>query len=90
MHDLTKNQRRLFDLNSLSWRFQRTGMTTFYIYDVYIPLLLITTVWLMALIAKILKDCKGYNFKKYEAKFFTVLHKLHELTLLYVTFAMML
>lgn len=65
-------------------------MTTFFIYDVYIPILLISVVWLMALAAKILKSCKGYNFKSYESTFFTVLHKLHEITMLYVTFAMML
>lgn len=65
-------------------------MTTFFIYDVYIPLLLISVVWFLALLAKILKNCKGYNFKSYEAKYFAVLHKLHELVTLYVTFAMML
>jgi hypothetical protein len=65
MYALTKNERRLFDLNTLYWRFQRTGMTSFFIYDCYIPILLISFCWIIALIAKILTKCKGTNFKSY-------------------------
>ena len=77
MHDLTQNQRRLFNLNSLYWRFQRTGMTSFFIYDCYIPLLLICVCWILAIIAKIMIHCNGTNFKSYEPKYFTVMHKIH-------------
>lgn len=90
MYQLTKNQRRLFNLNSLYWRFQRTGMTSFFIYDCYIPLLLIGICWVLALVAKLLTRYNGSNFKPYESKYFTVMHKIHEFAILYVTFAMMM
>ena len=77
MSELTKDQRRLFNLNSIYWRFQRTGMTTFFIYDVYIPLILITVLWTLVLIAKLLTKYRGSNFSKYKSRFFTILHKLH-------------
>ena len=90
LYELTLNQRRLFNLNSIYWRFQRTGMTSFFIYDVYIPLLLIAILWIMIGIAKLLIKYQGTNFSSYKVGFFTVLHKLHEITILYVTIAMML
>ena len=65
-------------------------MTTFFIYDVYIPLLLIVTIWIMILIAKLLTKYRGTNFSSYKVGFFTVLHKLHEITIIYVTIAMIL
>ncbi len=52
-------------------------MTTFFIYDVYIPLLLIGIAWLLVLVAKILEKYCDSNFKSYRAKFFSILHKLH-------------
>jgi hypothetical protein len=65
LYALTQNERRLFNLNSLYWRFQRTGMTTFFIYDVYIPLLLLTFTWVLILIAKLLQRYRGTSFKKW-------------------------
>lgn len=50
---LVKDQRRLFDLTTISWRFQRIGQSSFFIYDVYMPLLLVLTCWVLALIAYI-------------------------------------
>jgi hypothetical protein len=68
-HNLTSSQRRLhrslFDLTDIDWRLQRLGMTSFFIYDVYIPLLLISFVWTMALVAKLLTKYCHYKFKKY-------------------------
>jgi len=56
MYNLTKSERRLFDLTSLYWRFQRTGQTSFFIYDVYVPILLIVICWTCALIAYLLRN----------------------------------
>jgi len=64
-------------------------MTSFFIYDVYIPVLLIVTVWILGLVGWFLKkNCKCFN--GYEMRYFTVVHKIHELTTLYVTTAMVL
>ena len=53
--DLVKDSRRLFDMNTLYWRFHRTGQSSFFIYDVYMPLLLISLCWITALIAYCIK-----------------------------------
>ena len=90
MHNLTKTQRRLFDMTSIDWRFQRTGMSSFFLYDVYIPLLIIGIIWILAIVAKLLHRYAQFKFKPYEAKYFTALHKIHEFAVLYVTMAMML
>jgi len=67
-------------------------MTSFFVYDVYIPLLMIGTAWLSLLIYTCVKKRRGDGAccKKYQGFFFTVLHKLHEFCMLYVTIAMML
>ena len=76
-------------MESLPWRYQRTGMTSFFIYDVYIPVSLIVFVWLMGALGRYLqKKCK--YFIGYEMKFYTVLHKIHEFSIIYVTTAMIL
>ena len=55
MYNLTYPQRRLFDLQTLPWRFQRTGMTSFFIYDVYIPILLMVVVWILGIVGRVLR-----------------------------------
>ncbi len=50
---LTKNQRLLFDMTTIPWRYHRTGQSSFFLYDVYIPLLLIGICWTLVLIAYI-------------------------------------
>lgn len=67
-------------------------MTSFFLYDVYIPLLLIGTAWLSLAIYNCVKKRQGDAAccKKHRGFFFTILHKLHEICLLYVTIAMMM
>jgi hypothetical protein len=87
---LTSTQRRLFDMSTTYWRFQRTGQSSFFIYDVYIPLLLISICWALAIVAYFMRKKDKNALKSFESKYFTVLHKLHELVILYVTMAMMM
>lgn len=63
VYDLTKDSRRLFNMNSIYWRFHRTGQSSFFIYDVYIPLLLIVICWITVLIGYILRRCNKNNLK---------------------------
>lgn len=60
---LVKDQRRLFDLTTMYWRFQRIGQSSFFIYDVYMPLLLVLTCWVLALIAYIWRRSDKEAFK---------------------------
>lgn len=89
-YDLVKGQRRLFDMTTIDWRFQRIGASSFFIYDVYIPLILIFTCWTLAIIAYYCRKSDKNAFKKLEPKFWTITHKIHEVCILYVTLAMML
>lgn len=52
-HGLVKDQRLLFDMTTTPWRYQRTGLSSFFLYDVYIPLLLIGICWILILVAYI-------------------------------------
>lgn len=65
-------------------------MSSFFLYDVYIPLLMITTCWILILVAYIWRKYEKLAFVKLESKFFVMMHKLHEVVILYVTTAMML
>lgn len=89
-HTLVQNQRLLFDMTTMYWRYHRTGQSSFFIYDVYIPLLLIGICWTLALVTYFLRKQDKNAFKTVEGKYFTVLHKLHEVVILYVTMAMMM
>jgi hypothetical protein len=68
MSNLTKDQRllssdrKLFDIRTVHWRYQRTGQTSFFLYDCYIPIMLISICWIGALVGHILKTRYNYNF----------------------------
>jgi hypothetical protein len=57
------------------WRFQRTGQTSFFIYDVYIPITLITLCWIAMIIANCCKKTKFYH--KYACNLYSAVHKIH-------------
>lgn len=67
------------------WRFQRTGQTSFFIYDVYIPMFLICLCWIGMIIAYYAKDKKWYL--SYAANLYSGIHKIHEMSLMYITMA---
>lgn len=77
-------------MTTIDWRFQRIGASSFFIYDVYIPLILIAVCWTLAIVAYYWRKSDKKAFKKLEPRFWTVTHKIHEVCILYVTLAMML
>ena len=80
-----ENKRVLFSTDTMYWRFQRTGQTSFFIYDCYIPIILIVTCWVFLIIAYKCKDRHWYP--RHASKIFTVTHKVHEITLMYILMA---
>jgi hypothetical protein len=67
------------------WRFQRTGQTSFFIYDCYMPVILIIICWVSLLIMYKIKKTRW--FTRYGSKVYSAVHKMHEISLMYVTMA---
>jgi hypothetical protein len=65
------------------WRFQRTGQTSFFIYDVYIPMFLIGLCWLGMIVAHFAKDSRWYI--SYASTLYSAVHKIHEISIMYIT-----
>jgi hypothetical protein len=77
--------RALFSTDTMYWRFQRTGQTSFFIYDVYMPMFLISLCWVGLLIAHFSKGQRWYQ--SYAPHIYSAVHKVHEMTLMYITMA---
>ena len=78
-------ERLLFSTNTMYWRFQRTGQTSFFIFDVYVPMFLIGLCWIALLIAH---KSKGERwFASYGPHIYSAVHKIHEMSLMYITMA---
>ena len=67
------------------WRFQRTGQTSFFIYDCYLPVLLLIFCWISLLILYKINKTKWYA--RHASKIYSAVHKIHEISILYVTMA---
>lgn len=67
------------------WRFQRTGQTSFFIYDCYMPVILIIFCWISLLIMYKIKKTRW--FTRHASKVYSAVHKVHEISLMYVTMA---
>jgi len=80
--------RALFSTNSIYWRFQRTGQTSFFIFDVYLPAFLIAVCWIGVIVSICCKKKRWYT--SFSIKLFPIVHKIHEITLMYVTIAIIL
>ena len=70
-------ERKLFNVQSVDWRFQRTGHTSFFIFDCYIQIFMIVLCWLLLLIGYCMNKKKPLLFKKHMGKFFSFVHKVH-------------
>lgn len=82
---LQQQQRRtLFDVNTLEWRFLRTGHTSFFIFDTYGVIFLILFCWLLVLIGYCANKHKPLLFKKHMGKFYTLVIKAHQISILYI------
>lgn len=67
------------------WRFQRTGQTSFFIYDCYMPVFLIILCWILLFIAY---KCQHMHWHaRHAGKIFSATHKIHEISLLYILMA---
>lgn len=67
--------RSLFSTDSMYWRFQRTGQTTFFIYDCYVPIFLLVVCWILLAVAC---NCKHKQwYPKHAGKIFSAVHKVH-------------
>ena len=71
------------------WRFKRTGFSTFFILDLYMQVILIAIVWILLVI---FMKClyKKEPCHKNVRKIFLIFHKVHEISLMYVTIALVL
>lgn len=71
------------------WRFKRAGFSTFFIIDIYLQIILIVVSWLLLLLF-----VKGIFRKNpthpHVRKMFMIFHKIHEISLMYVTIALVL
>ena len=83
--EVSAEGRALFSTDSMYWRFQRTGQTSFFIYDVYIPILLLVLCWAGMIIAHFSQKKRWYV--SYAANIYSAVHKIHEISLMYVTMA---
>jgi hypothetical protein len=66
----------LFDTSSVNWRFQRTGHTSFFIFDCYINIFMIVFCWMLVIIGQCVIKKKKL-FKKHMGKLYSLLHKVH-------------
>ncbi len=67
------------------WRFQRTGQTSFFIYDVYMPMFLIFLCWVGVVVAYCCTKKRWYM--RYASNLYSAVHKIHEVSLMYITMA---
>lgn len=87
---LQGHQRLLFDITTTPWRYQRTGHSTFFLYDAYIPMMLICILWLIGLIVYVGRRWHNAAFVKAEGCFFSFMYKMHEGVIIYLTTATVL
>jgi hypothetical protein len=94
--NINKQRRMLQSLNvsnenliPAGWRFKRTGLTTFFIVDIYMQLILIACAWIMLIVAVKLVFKKNKTHK-HLSKIYSIFHKVHEISLMYLTIGMML
>lgn len=68
------SQRNLFEIDSIEWRFKRTGFTTYFLLDCYMQIILIVVSWALVFIARKLD---GKVRPTIISKFYSAFHWLH-------------
>jgi hypothetical protein len=76
--------RQLFNIYSIEWRFARTGHTSFFIYDTYGIVIMLIFCWIILLIGYLLNKKQPRLFKRNAGMFYTLIHKAHEISILYI------
>lgn len=77
----------------MDWRFERTGHTGYFIFDAYVPLLIIICTWIPIIVLEILSNKlkkKALQIKKLKTIFYSILHRLHEICMFYLLLALCL
>ena len=74
-------------MDEMYWRFNRTGFTTFFIYDCYMQMFLIAFSWLLVLVARCLENRAKQGTI---SKLYSLFHSLHEITIFYLALALVL
>ncbi|CAM6005590.1 unnamed protein product [Sphagnum balticum] len=80
-------ERTLFDINNLDWRFRRTGQTSFFIYDCYMQIVLLAVCWVVLLLAQVIEKRLHWKVVRNAYVFF---HRGHEVVIFYISMAMIL
>jgi hypothetical protein len=83
------NNRTLFDTSTIGWRFERTGHTSFFIYDTYINIFLMVLCWILLAIAHYCIKHKTTQ-KKIIGIFYSFTLKVHEITIFYISISTLL
>jgi len=84
-----QKERMLFDSSSVDWRFQRTGHSSFFLFDCYMNIFMIVFCWTLVIIGQcVIKKKK--SIKEYCGKFYSLLHKVHEISILYISLTTLL
>lgn len=76
-------------VEGVDWRFSRTGHTGYFIFDAYIPLILIVLSWIPIIILSRFPSTRP-RIRKYKTYFYTNLHRLHEICTFYLIIALSL
>ena len=84
---LPEESRALFDLGEVSWRFERTGFSTFFIFDCYMQVLIIICCWIAVGVCGRVQRCVTWNLMD---RVWSLFHRLHEITLYYLSLALVL
>lgn len=71
------------------WRFKRTGFTTFFVLDVYMQIIMLVAAWVLLLVFTKLLYRRNFTHKNV-GRVFLVFHKVHEISLMYISIAMVL
>ena len=80
-----RQPRRLFSTDSLFWRFQRTGQTSFFVFDCYMTAFLIALCWVGLLVVHRGRQKRWYTV--HAGKVYSAVHRIHEISIMYVTMA---
>ena len=70
------------------WRFERTGWSTYFVLDTLLQVIAILFCWIVLGIAKC--RYKKHPYHKNVGRAYTIFHKIHEISILYVTISLIL
>lgn len=88
-HSHSKLIRSLFDTDQINWRFQRTGHTSFFVFDTYMNVAMVVVCWILLAVAHYLIKDRKYQ-KKLLSMFYALTYRVHEISIFYISITTML